>query len=528
MNAESDLESGSMLRQLKKLIGPLLTTLMVSNASAFSIWGPAETWQTQDLDYGIRYLPFYGVAEASIFDVLGPGDLAGADYVELGGTKNIGEGSRQNTPIITYAYDTTFLNYFGAQGVAAVDAAFNVFNGLPPASSANLVQFLTQGNQQINYTAQALRMLDLKSTVMWLLIEHLGLIGETHAYDLRYRVAVPTAGASPCDFDYVVLQRNFDPVTYDVSPYVNGTLYSYQIAGLCPAVAVSDAMEYAANSGAAPFSAVATREGLQVGGYYLGITRDDMGGLSYLYREDRYVNEGVDANVTVSSTSTSYWTSPPSTNAAAGTGGTIGAALFAGLLGGVEKVTFVKTAYDSQLGTTFKPITYHYTLPWVTNGQLKTLKVTRVITAPDIIFTAGDMVFPGPDEYEVAVARNGPTANFITYGAAASPGLPVDANIVTPSVITPELVVTFNNAGPIFYNEGTGYNSIDTSVELGFVWGSFDGSTNPPVAFPTGTTLEEIEGEVLSAGAETLLSPFNPVSVITNTATTGAGVGVTP
>ena len=193
----TNLKSGSMLRTMKKLIGPMLAAAFALNASGFSMWGPLETWQTQPLDYGVRYLPMYPAGELTIFNVLGYGSPIAAAYTELGGTKNMGQGSRQNTPIITYAYDSSFLNYFGAKGAAAVDAAFKVYNSLPAASSANLAKFLMEGNQQINYTAQALRMLDLKSTVMWLLAEHLGLIGETHTFDLAVNVSIPVSSGSP-------------------------------------------------------------------------------------------------------------------------------------------------------------------------------------------------------------------------------------------------------------------------------------------------------------------------------------------
>jgi hypothetical protein len=511
-----------MTRILKKIICLALGVTAACNASGFSMWGPLETWQTQDLDYTDRYLPFLPLPNTTLLEVQGPGAYSDLN-IELGGTKNLGEGSRLNVPTITYAYDTTFLTYFGAKGVAAVDAAFAVLNGLPRVSSASakLTEFVTQGNQQVNYSAQAMRMLDLKSTVLWLMIEHMGLIGETHTYDLRERVTEP--GAASCDFDYVVLQRNFDPITYSPSQYVNGTLLTYQIGDLCPAgVQVGDAMEESAQVGSPPFSAVATREGLEVGGYYLRITRDDMGGLRYLYRHNHYVNEGFDANTTISAAG-GIW-NPVSATAPIGVGGT-----FSGLLGGVEKITFVKTPYDSLLGTVFTPITYHYSIPWVTNGTLKTLSVTRTVTTPDIIFTAGDLTFPGPSPYQQTLAREAPggSANrFITYGDAISPGTVNSVNVVTPSVIRPELVVTFNNSGQVYYNEGTAFNDQGNAIDLGFIWGSFNGSTNAPIPFPTGTSVEEIEAQVLSAGPETLqLGIYNPLAP---TISTNAAAGGTP
>ena len=477
------------------------------------------------MDYGIRYLPSYPMPDITLSEVQGPGSLFALN-AELGGTKNIGEGSRLNVPTITYAYDSTFLSYFGAKGVAAVDAAFAVLNGLPRVSStsAKLTGFVTQGNQQINYSAQAMRMLDLKSTVLWLMMEHMGLIGETHTYDLRERILDPAAAGNVCDFDITVVVRNFDPVSYNPSQYVNGTLLTYQIGCLNPTVDVSDAMEEAVQVGSPPFSAVATREALQVGGYYLRITRDDMGGLRFLYRHDRYVNEGFDTNATpiIGASVPGYnpvnTTNTAVSNAVAGT--------FSGLFGGVEKITFVKTPYDSLLGTTFAPITNHYSIPWVTNGVLKSLSVTRLVTAPDIIFTAGDLTFAGPQNYQQTLVRtpsSGSPPGFVTYGFAVSQG--AGDPLATPRVLLPEMVVTLNNSGQVYYNRGTFFNDQASAFDLGFIWGSFNGSTNAPIAFPTGASIEEIEAQVLSAGPETTqIGIYNPVSTSASTNTTTVGV----
>ena len=88
-------------------------------------------------------------------------------YTEPGGTKNFQEASRLNVAVITYGCDYTFLSYFGEDGAKAVDAAFAILNKLPAASKAtpNLTEFITDGNEQINYTARALSMLDIKSIV---------------------------------------------------------------------------------------------------------------------------------------------------------------------------------------------------------------------------------------------------------------------------------------------------------------------------------------------------------------------------
>ena len=48
---------------------------------------------------------------------------------------NLGEEYRWNSPVLTYSYDESFLNYFGSNGVVAVDKAFDILNSIPPASS---------------------------------------------------------------------------------------------------------------------------------------------------------------------------------------------------------------------------------------------------------------------------------------------------------------------------------------------------------------------------------------------------------
>jgi hypothetical protein len=165
--------------------------------------------------------------------------------------------------------------------------------------------------------------------------------------------------------------------------------------------------------------------------------------------------------------------------------------------------------------------------------------VTRTVIAPDIIFTAGDLTFPGPQNFQETLVRSSPTGTppgFITYGDAVSPGTLnnglLGAPIVTPSVITPELVVTLNNSGQVYYNRGTSsieYNDQANAVALGFIWGSFNGSTNAPIPFPTGTSIEEIEAQVLSAGPETEIGIYNPLAPSTSTNATTAGTsGATP
>ena len=48
---------------------------------------------------------------------------------------NLGEEYRWNSPVLTYSYDESFLNYFGSNGVVAVEKAMEILNSIPPASS---------------------------------------------------------------------------------------------------------------------------------------------------------------------------------------------------------------------------------------------------------------------------------------------------------------------------------------------------------------------------------------------------------
>jgi len=457
----------------KTILGLVGAVVIAQSAGAFSLTGPIESWQTADLDYGAR--PIQGGAE-------------------LGGPKNLGDEYRLNTPIITYGFDFTFLDYFGSNGVKAVDAAFAVYNKLPAVSrtSADLSEYLTEGNQRINQTAQALNVLDLKSHTMWLIIEHMGLMSETHTFDLRQRIPPPSAPA--CFFNYVVINRNFDPITFEPSHYVNGLLYTYQIQDLCPVRSVGDAVEIPVDpTGIVPTSVASGISGIQFGGFYLGLTRDDVGGLRYLYRHDNYNNEVLPPGATATS-QVSPWTP-------IGFGFTnVLATNTLALRGGIEKVSFVKTRYDSLFGTGFRPITYTYTIPIVTNFHLVNQTVRRTIFQPDILFTAADI--SAPPVYS-ATTRS---ISFVTNGATS---------VITtagPGIIAPQMIVTFNKIGQFLFNSNPFFLDEETATPE-FVWGSFDGTTNAPVIYPQGTSIRDIESQVLNPALVDTNVPgtYNPV-----------------
>jgi hypothetical protein len=504
----------SILRRLNRGLGLALVCAAIQSASAFSVFGPAETWQTPTLDYVTRYYyPFPGVGDT-----------------ELGGPKNYNEGSRINTPIITYGYDVSFISYFGAKGIAAVDSAMATLNALPAASSANLASFIMQGNQQINYTAQALGLRDLKSTVLSLMMEHLGLIGETHVWDLIIRDAEANTTV-PCQFVYGIINRNYDPaVQYALpSPYVNGVAYGWKIWDGCPVgVSVADAVEFPVDNTSAAeltWTAVATRYTLdqEPGIYYLGLTYDDMGGLKYLYNPNNFAYEALDPSATVSTFTTSPWEGISITNAvgAGGTGTVTTTTNFVGLLGGVNKITFVKLPGDSLQGGGFTPRTFTYSMPWLTNGGVRNLQISRTVAVPDIVFSAGNLVQNNTGTVPIQYFSYVRNINFIN-----SPANINGQGIVLPSVIAPQENITFNEITPLYIDESPSFLDSTQFIYPVLLWGSFDGTTNQPTVYPNGTGTSSLIAQLFNGSTTGSQSTtWFGLTGQTNTATTSGGTG---
>ena len=86
--------------------------VLVANVSGFSLLGPYRPWMTESLSYRQ------------------PGDI--------GGPMTPLALYRWNLPTITYGFDQSFLDYFGEEGVRAVEDAFAILNALPPMSEIDL------------------------------------------------------------------------------------------------------------------------------------------------------------------------------------------------------------------------------------------------------------------------------------------------------------------------------------------------------------------------------------------------------
>src|SRR5690349_11604103 len=101
-----------MMRLLKNFL--CVSALFAASAVScfgFSLAGPtnSEPWQTTVIGYQLTR------------------------YGDLTTPKNLGEEYRRNSPVIYYYIDQNFRDYFGSNGVAAVEDAISVFNSLSNA-----------------------------------------------------------------------------------------------------------------------------------------------------------------------------------------------------------------------------------------------------------------------------------------------------------------------------------------------------------------------------------------------------------
>lgn len=452
---------------MKRLTRSFLTVLLVlgavETARPFSLLGIIKTWQTPDIGYGLA------------------GDIGGPMFPT--------EAYRWNVPNITYAFDESFIRYFGTNGIVAAEQAIKILNDLPSASamSADLTEFQMQ-TRGVNNKAQALGMHDLKSFVLTMLIEQMGLANpERFVWSLR-------AAGQP----YTVLKLNYDPVTMRASSWVNGVLYGYQIldpvtggvvgtngagAGYASAVEVADpnpdTAKYSSVAGALGNPDLAFIEngidyragpvfgGLLAGHYLKGITRDDAGGIRFLLRPDNVVTEILLTNVIADST-VSPWMPWGGTNTATNAVGTNALAgtnfLRQALRGGVNKVTFQRVNYDSMIGLAFIAITNRYDDHIITNGVAGKQKVQRVIVTPDILFTAADL----------GVGGNGPVtfARTDTTGWINNDLINGTATLGGPGLINSPIVISFTDNAPFFLKFGP--NPFGNCYDIPFVWASFD------------------------------------------------------
>jgi hypothetical protein len=161
---------------------------------------------------------------------------------------------------------------------------------------------------------------------------------------------------------------------------------------------------------------------------------------------------------------------------------------------GIEKIQFLRANFDSLLGQFFQPITNDYTMVIVTNSQTVTEFFQRVVTTPDILLSAADTTGTLPFFTTFERGINFDEANVL-------PGL------AGPGTINPTTTFTYNKVGDIYLNGPMSSYGITTNSFLPYLneltqtpmlsWASFDATTNAPVVYPNGTSIQNLENEIL-------------------------------
>ena len=292
----------SMVQMFKQFFLVVVLVAGINCATAFVLIGPDnEAYQ----DNSIGYNPNPFIDRLSIKP------------------KFLGEEYRPNIPVIFYTFDQNFLDYFGSNGVAAVEDAFAILNQLGQTNlSAYNLDDIPMESARLNYKAAALSLSDVKSAVLNLMTEQRGLTHpDRYVWTIHSREHFGTIPC-PVGMQYIIQKMNYDPIpsaldTFQQSSYVNGTLYTYSILEYCQASdspippMLADAIEIQVDPLATTFSAVAAGgiapiilagsqlslgSGLNFGSYYTGLTRDDVGGFRYLLRTNNWNWEAAGAD----------------------------------------------------------------------------------------------------------------------------------------------------------------------------------------------------------------------------------------
>lgn len=410
----------------------LVAILPPTRAGAFALLGPFSDWMQPT--NGLRLL----------------GDI--------GGPMKLNEEYRWNVPVLTYGFDSSFLDYFGSNGVAAVEEAFQILNDLPAASEVVLADY-PRVSRRINWAAHHAALWDLRSFALANVVEQMGLASPTrHVFVLRhwrpaFEVFIEEREWSPWAIDFgLILERNFDPESLSPTHSVNGTVYSGQITRWMNHTEVTEF----------PLDPIAIRENavadyrygnaLGAGQYYDGLTRDDVGGLCYLLHATNINFEALPPEVRGVSTNAdnlvrTAWRP------------------------GVEKITFIRHLHDPVLGR-FTTLEIPFADRYITNGTVMQQCVQRVIEQPDFLFRAADLrATDAPISY---LERTG-TSNW--WNSAVATGEPEASG---PGVIRGPVVVTFHKYG-LWVNSP----HVDGLSYYPGQWGSSAGTTNTPTAYPS-------------------------------------------
>ena len=424
---------------------------------------------------------------------------------DIGGPMDIGSGYRWNVPMVTYGFDQSFLDYFGAKGVAAVESAIQILNDLPSASDIVLTNY-PLNTEFINYQAQAQNLYDLKSATLVALLEQMGLTQPTR-YIFALRQWDPFFLTDPLLSEWpegtipnYIVQRNFDPETLSPSLRVNGALNigavdSFRAVyfldnGTLNLVYIIPADPLAANASAVADNSInnllyIAPGTLNPGTFFTGLTYDDVGGLRYLLSVDNVNYEKLLTDVRAFSPHR---------------GGTENGAWRPG----VEKINFVRQPAFAR-SQRFWPLIYNFTDVYLKNNVQMQQRALRIISQPDFLFCAADTGENNPHPRAPWVVRTG-TTNWLNYAV-----LNGNTNGEGPGVIQPPIKITFHKLGPRI---DTGEECCSGTFNQG--WGSFDESTNLPIVYPSGVDAKKNRLTVRLRFYDTNSPPHTPYLQLTN------------
>lgn len=394
---------------------------------------------------------------------------------DIGGPMDLHEEYRWNVPILTYGFDQNFLDYFGTNGIAAVEAAFRILNQLPRGSDVVLTNFPTQVCNDNSLAAQR-GIFDLKSATLSALLEQMGLAEPT-------RNVFTFRTAETWFFNYVwenqldrlpwwewrdwfipthIAGRNFDPMGCVPTNVVNDNICGGYIRILSLDPLFARIGVYSIDPLAQQYSAVADwrmsdlwPKPVYPGGYFNGLSRDDVGGLKYLLER-----ENVNYETPI------HGVSRP------GIGGQHEAAAWRP---GVEKIVFIRHPRSARANR-FLPFHYRFVETTVVNGLLVRRPAERIVSRPDFLFSAsetGETNFPTPMYLRTGTGR---WKNHAKWN-----GSPTNAG---PGVIQPPVVITFNKLGSIVATADSYPQDSPGPWVRESRWGSFGSSAETPIAYP--------------------------------------------
>jgi len=414
--------------------------LFANQARGFALLGPYEDWMQTTNGFRDPYsLPFFPLDPA----IGGPMDLH-ADY-------------RWNVPVVTYAFDQAFVNYFGSNGVAAVERAIQIVNSLPPASGIVLTNY-SFDSTGINFTAQSENLYDLTTVTLGLLVEQLGLGMPVQSIfvlkNFDRDLFTPFCRDEFCWYswaypDYIV-QRHFDPETQQTTQWVNGVLYSAQIVDLGSKAVMAP---FTVDPTAIGWTALADQT-YSAGQYRAGFTYDDVGGLRYLYGTNNINFETLLPDVHGAGSNFNFYVN-------------------GAWRPGIEKITFVRQATNSTSGSWW-PLTNQFDDVYITNGLVVTQRLERVVAQPDFLFSASD--YNDEHSFWLVAERCGP-ANWLNLAA-----LNGQTSQAGPGLIRPPGKIKFHRLGLAILLDD--WPAPNTGHYVQGAYGSFDATTNVPIAFP--------------------------------------------